>query len=242
MSEVAEFYDEFTERQLLMGINARNVSIQRWLEEFGLQKNNAVLEIGCGIGTQTQLLAEYLLPTAKITANDISTKSVDIARKRLAKHTNIEWIAEDFLACNSIKEKYDVVLLPDVIEHIPIELHSDLFKKIHTCLKPSGFVLIHIPDPMFLDWCTVHMQDKLQIIDQPIFTDILIQNTYPHGYYIHYLKTYSIWIDNGDYQVIVLKPKISLEKRVYNIIPTQVSLYSKSKAKVKQVYNKFTKG
>lgn len=237
MSHVAQYYDDFSAKQIEMGINARNLSIQRWLEEYGLKPHHTVLEIGCGIGTQTQLLAEYLDSNTKIVANDISPKSIDIAKQRLAKHTNITFIADDIIKY-PIKEQFDVVLLPDVIEHIPIEQHSELFKKISQCLKPTGFVLIHIPNPQFLEWCHINMKDKLQVIDQPVFTDILIKNTYPHGFYLHTLRTYSIWVDNGDYQIIVLKPQAPLAKREFTVIQPKVTFLDRVKHKVKRMIGK----
>lgn len=237
MSKVAEFYDDYTVQQVAIGINDRNLSIQKWLEEYGLQPHHDVLEIGCGIGTQTQLLAEYLSESSKITANDISPKSIEIAKQRLSQHKNIEWFAVDIIQ-QEIDHKYDVVLLPDVLEHIPIDHHFKLFEKIKSCLKPDGFVLIHIPNPLFLEWCHVHMKDGLQVIDQPIFTDMLVKNAYPHGFYIHTLRTYSIWIDHGDYQVIVLKPHHKLEDRHYEVTLPKVSLITRIKQKISRTKKK----
>lgn len=51
-----EFYNNYSQRQLAVGVNKRHYSIIKFLNEFGLQKNNSVLEIGCGIGTLTSLL------------------------------------------------------------------------------------------------------------------------------------------------------------------------------------------
>lgn len=233
MSKVAEYYDDYTQRQAKIGINDRHRSIQRWLEKFGLRRTDSVLEIGCGIGTQTKLLAQYLSPSAKIVANDISPKSVEIGKKTLAAHRNIEWIAADIIT-HPLDGQFDVVLLPDVIEHIPIEQHSALFQKISQVLKPTGFVLIHIPNPNFLQWCRETRPETLQVIDQPIFTNLLTQNVYPHGLFIHFLETYTIFKENNDYQVVVLK-KV---RRDLTYFEREYSFREKVQRKVRKFFKK----
>jgi trans-aconitate 2-methyltransferase len=102
-------------------------------------------------------------------------------------------------------------VLPDVIEHIPLELHPAFFKNIFSMLKPDGFVFIHIPHPNNLEWMVNNKVEGLQIIDQPIFTPELGATVYPIGFYIHYLKSYSIYAVDHDYQVIILKKKPSTQ-------------------------------
>jgi len=34
---------------------------------------------------------------------------------------------------------------------------------------------------------------------------VLTANIYPHGLYLDYLETYSVWIEEGDYVVAVLR-------------------------------------
>ena len=53
--------------------------------------------------------------------------------------------------------------------------------------------------------------EELQIIDQPIFTNELCKIIYPLGYYIHFLKSYSIYTTINDYQIVILKRKLSLQ-------------------------------
>ena len=203
--EVADWYDEFTVRQIKMGINARNKRIQQWLERFGLKKSDRVLEIGCGIGTQTQLLAEYLDSDTQITALDISPKSIKVAKDRYKNYSGIKWIAADFVA-HDMSEKFDVILMPDVVEHIPVDQHRQLFKNVRKALKKEGFVLIHIPQPYYQEWCLENRPELMQVIDQPIYTDVLAQNVYSNDMYIRHLETYTIWQEQGDYQAIILKP------------------------------------
>lgn len=204
---VEAFYDEFTTKQIQAGISKRNVKIHEWLLKFGLQNTHNVLEIGCGIGTQTELLAQYVTQ-GKITAIDISPKSIEIAQQRLINYTQVTCVTADVITMDvQFNTKFDVIVLPDVIEHIPIQSHAKLFERLQQYLTQNGFVLIHIPNPNYLAWCHVNTPQLLQVIDQPIYTNVLCGNVYANGFYIHYLETYEIWTNNCDYQVIVLKAR-----------------------------------
>lgn len=201
----AEYYDEYAEKQIEFGISKRNLKIQEWTEKFGLQNTHNVLEIGCGIGTQTELLAKFLT-NGKVTSIDISPKSIEIAKQRLKNYNQVSLIAADIITLDfTPKEKFDAIVLPDVIEHIPLESHFKLFQKLRSLLKDAGFIVIHIPNPNFLAWCIENKKEVLQYIDQPIYTDELCRNIYPNGFYIQYLETYEIWQPNYDYQIIILK-------------------------------------
>jgi trans-aconitate 2-methyltransferase len=207
MSKVQEFYDDYSVRQLQVGLNQRHYSILKWLKDYGLRKNHKMLEIGCGIGTVTYLLANFL-EEGSITALDISPKSIEIAKKHLSQFSNVRLLAADILKEEdnaSLEEKYDVILLPDVLEHIPKEFHGNLFKNLKNKLSNNGFILIHIPNPYYLAWCHENRPEILQVIDQPLYTDELLQKIYPQGLYLYSLSTYSIWIKQHDYQVLVLK-------------------------------------
>ena len=204
MGKVEQYYDEYTSRQLAMGINHRHLSIQRWLEYFGLKEDDAVLEVGCGIGTVSELIMRYLSSKGRLLATDISEESLRLARERLTKYSNVEVSNMNFVSQKS-SEKFDVIVLPDVIEHIPIELHADLFKNLDSMLVEDGFVFIHIPDPNHLEWTIRNRPDLLQIIDQPIHTSILAENLKSTSLYIHHLQSYSVFNVQPDYQLIVLK-------------------------------------
>jgi 2-polyprenyl-3-methyl-5-hydroxy-6-metoxy-1,4-benzoquinol methylase len=74
---------------------------------------------------------------------DLSPKTIEAARERLAPFGNARVVAADVLEADAGSEPYDVVVLPDVIEHIPLEMHDALFGRIASWVKPEGFVLFH---------------------------------------------------------------------------------------------------
>lgn len=201
--DVIRFYDKYSSRQQRVGVNKRHESIFSLLKEKGLKPHHRVLEIGCGIGTFTSLIIPYL-KQGEILALDISDKSIDIANKTY-NSPNTSFVAADATTFDFEGKTFDVIVLPDVLEHIPIELHNDLFNKLQSVLKEKGVVFIHIPNPYFLEWCETNRPQDLQIIDQPIKTNILIENTYNNNLFIEELKSYSIWVKDKDYQYIVLR-------------------------------------
>jgi SAM-dependent methyltransferase len=202
--DVATFYDEFVDRQTRVGANRRHQAILGWLKRFGLRPDSRVLEVGCGVGPLTRLLAEAA-PQGSVVGTDLSPKSIAAAKERLASCGNAELLVGDALEVE-IDERFDVVVLPDVIEHIPLESHDALFGRVASWVKADGFVLAHYPNPHHLEWFHVHHPERLQIIDQPVHADVLLANAYRHGLYLDYYERYAIWVREGDYVVAVLRP------------------------------------
>lgn len=200
---IENYYDEYVEFQKNVGVNQRHYSILDKLNLAGLNENDTVLEIGCGIGTFSGLLSNKL-SKGKLVSMDISSASIKFANET-STFKNTTFIHADAANYDYSTLKFDVIVFPDVIEHIPIELHSQLFKKMSEILKPNGYMFIHIPNPYYLEWCHKNRPDLLQVIDQPITTDLIISNTYPHGLHITELKSYPIWVKDNDYQYIILK-------------------------------------
>ena len=203
--DVKTYYDEYVGRQAAVGVNDRHRAIIRRLDRAGLRPGQRVLEIGCGIGTLTELVAQRVGSAGSILALDLSPKSIEEARTRLASFSNARFKAADALTLE-LDERFDVVVLPDVIEHIPLEHHRALFERIGRWVEPDGFVLANYPNPHYLDWCRMHQPEVLQVIDQAIHADTLLANAYAGGLYLDSLKTYSVWIREGDYVVAVFKP------------------------------------
>jgi len=203
-TDVSAFYDEFVDRQTRVGVNRRHRAIVDWLLRFGMKPDDSVLELGCGVGTVTELVSKEL-GGGSILGVDLSPRSIATAQQRLASHENVSLLAADVVKVD-VDGQYDVVLLPDVIEHIPLEQHDALFARIASWVKPTGFVLLHYPNPHHLEWCHVHNPENLQIVDQPIHADTMLANAYRHGLYLSYYERYSIWIREGDYVVAVLRP------------------------------------
>lgn len=81
---------------------------------------SAVLEIGCGVGAQTETLARRH-PTAFFTSVDLSSASLAQARSRIAAAglSNVEFLQADVHALPFPAGRFDHVFVCFVLEHLP---------------------------------------------------------------------------------------------------------------------------
>ena len=82
-----------------------------------MKPNSNVLEIGCGIGTVSHLILKYITEGSFV-GLDISSESIEMAKKRNAFHKKAEFLVND-MSNFTHKTKFDFVVFPDVLEHIP---------------------------------------------------------------------------------------------------------------------------
>src|SRR5579859_3324656 len=108
--DVSDFYDDYVPRQVSVGINDRHRSILGLLVRFGLRPHHHVLEIGSGVGTVTELIADALDSAGSVTGIDISPKSIEIARRRLGNRGNVTLISGNILEVE-VTDRFDVVVL-----------------------------------------------------------------------------------------------------------------------------------
>lgn len=207
-TEVSDYYDKFSVKQSEVGINIRHRGIIKRLKKIGLNKSSTVLEIGCGIGVLTGLMSPI---SATVHAVDISPQSIETAKERLANYSNVSFEVNDMVNFRT-DVKFDFIVLPDVLEHIPIEQHKSLFEILSSALKDSGTICINIPDPFSLDFVRLHQPKSLQIIDQSIHVNQLSEAVYPAGLFIHTLHRYSLHYSNPDYVWIELRKLIPYQE------------------------------
>jgi trans-aconitate 2-methyltransferase len=198
--EIRNWYNTFSANQKITGVNLRHYTIVNKLLSLGLKSNSKVLEIGCGIGTLTGLLSNKV-KKGKLVATDISDESIRIAGQRLNNPKHVELFVTD-MADFSVDEKFDFVVLPDVMEHIPVEQHADLFMTIRKHLHQDSIVFIHIPHPKAIEYVRENDPDKLQVIDQALSANRLISDAYKHNFLLMEYKAYKLFSNSFDYVFI----------------------------------------
>jgi trans-aconitate methyltransferase len=203
--QIGKWYDGFAGRQLKTSVNLRHYKIMEFLISAGLSRKDRVLEIGCGIGTLTGLLVRYL-GKGEIVAVDISPESVEIARKRLSHASNVRFMVSDMTDFNHT-EVFDFIILPDVLEHIPVDQHSRLFRTLADHMHDNSVILIHIPHPRALDYIRATNPGQMQIIDQSVEADTLLADAYANGLTLISYNSYSLFDREHDYAVISLRKK-----------------------------------
>lgn len=201
--KVENFYDQFGEDQQKIGINIRHLFIINKLKSENLNSHSKVLEIGCGIGTVTELIAK-IVTNGKILSIDISPKSISIAKHRLKDYKNVDFLVSDMSNFLST-EKFDFIIFPDVLEHIPINQHLGIFKKIETVVSKKCTICINIPHANYINWSRKNHPETLQIIDQPLDISILTSTIYEIGFKLEQLISYKLHHNQNDYQFMVFK-------------------------------------
>jgi trans-aconitate 2-methyltransferase len=203
--QVEDFYDSFKEHQKKLGINIRHRTILKNLKKAGLSKDMTVLEIGCGIGTVSHLILQ-VINKGQFVGVDISPESIAQAKQINVSFKNAEFTVSDMSDFNH-PLTFDMVVLPDVLEHIPVDQHARLFSVLKAHTHANSKVLINIPEPNCLNWARQHHPEKLQIIDQSLSMQDLLNNVYPSDFELVSLKPYALQYTEPDYLSIVLKRK-----------------------------------
>lgn len=108
-----------------------------------ITSNTSVLEIGCGEGGNLKPLLDL---GCRVTGIDISEGKISAGEALFADHSlrrNLSFICEDIYNVESLDRTFDVIILRDVIEHIPNQERFLPF--IRRFLKADGCVFIAFP-------------------------------------------------------------------------------------------------
>lgn len=226
--KVKAWYNRFTKKQQSTGINLRHYSIVNTMIDFGLNKRSRVLEVGCGIGSLSTLILK-IASKGKLVGTDISDESIEVARQRLSGSGRAEFIVSDMEGFG-YPEKFDMVVLADVLEHIPADKHPALFKTLAPLMHQDSVMVINIPNPKALDYTRQHHPEKLQIIDQSLRLDVMLRDAHAAGLRPVLLQDFALFNLQPDYVriVFVVDGETDLKSR-----PQFGIILKKTKARIK---------
>ena len=91
-----------------------------------------ILEIGCGTGDFSRLLAAR---AEKVLAIDLSPQMIRLAREHSQLYPNIDFINDDVMAYQFADNQFDCIATLTTIHHLPTEI---ILRKIGRALKPGG--------------------------------------------------------------------------------------------------------
>lgn len=146
-----KFYDEQKEYSAFRNNNEKRIdyeNIVRWKTEQLVKlipanlTFNSILEIGCALGIILNNISEYL-SIKRIFGLDISSKNIELAKTLYPDNTFFQGTVEDlkrFISNGQTVPEFDLVLLSDVIEHIPDDL-----KFLESVREISTYVMINLP-------------------------------------------------------------------------------------------------
>jgi len=112
--------------------------------EFALQYvlGKDVLDLGCGYGYGTNILS---MKAKSVIGVDRMKEGIVLAGKRYENQKNISFVESDvFEFLSSTKDKFDIVILMEFIEHITNQ--DELLSLVYKVLKPGGRVCLSTPN------------------------------------------------------------------------------------------------
>lgn len=193
----AQFYDSFAEtfvRDWVYG-NSRVDAQQRFILASLPASPASVLVIGCGLGQVAAAIAKQLREPTKVLGVDLSETAIKYARA-LFRAQNLAFARVDVLA-DDLDGSWDVIVLPDVYEHIPRERRGDLGRTLSRLLAPRGVLVLTCPHPRHQAWLRSKGY-RLQPVDENVtLADVGALADQVNGTLIYY-RLVSVW-RTGDY-------------------------------------------
>jgi SAM-dependent methyltransferase len=103
---------------------------------------NEILDFGCGDGYLTCLIAR-LTPRSLVTGLDGDRHGINVAQRRASRIPNVRFQLSETLALPFTAGTFDVIIMADVIEHLP-DFKASL-SEIRRVLRPRGTLIISTP-------------------------------------------------------------------------------------------------
>lgn len=113
-----------------------------------ISPENSVLDIGCGIGYVAYIISEK---AKKVTGVDIENKNISVAKNKFARN-NLNFIAADATTYD-FNEKYDAIILSNVLEHI-----DERVKFLSGIKNLAPKILIRVP-MINRDWSVLYKKE-----------------------------------------------------------------------------------
>jgi SAM-dependent methyltransferase len=113
-----------------------------WFKQF-IHKEHVVVDIGCGTGSMITI--PLIAQGYKVLGLDLDEKSIDYGKNILKSY----YLDPDRLQCKNFERlnlEPDVVILSEVLEHIPSQELDKLVASVFAKLKPGGILLVTVPN------------------------------------------------------------------------------------------------
>lgn len=167
-SDEVEFFNKFSKEWWdvdgpLRGLHMlNNVRVPYMIEELRQIGRNSdavcplsglkILDVGCGGGILAEALAKL---GGDVTAIDPAVELIKIAKDHAKQQQlNIEYLGtsvQDF--CMENKEKFDLVVVPEVLEHVTEK--ASLLSSCCECLKRGGSIFVSAFNKTYASWLVV---------------------------------------------------------------------------------------
>lgn len=114
---------------------------QGLFESVPLHSGGRILDMCCGTGGATFALAKAAGAGSRITAIDLSSGQIRVAKKR-SRFSNIEFLVADATGTCFRDEEFDLVVIPHAIHEMERSLRNDVLKEVKRILRDEGTLTI----------------------------------------------------------------------------------------------------
>lgn len=212
---IRAFYDVFSDTRMHSYLYEKNLRIEKAVARIlpFVATESTVLEVGCGLGLVTERVAE-IASKGSVWACDISEKNILSARQRV-KTPNVHFRCADIIrGFNELREwiskPIQLLLMVDVLEHLPLEDHATLFRNLRSILEPDSTAILTFPSAQYQRHLREKNPKELQIIDEIIELTHLVEVASTSGFFIKHFSLEDVWLRN-QYVHCVLKTSLALE-------------------------------
>jgi len=129
-----------------------------------------MLDIGCGSGIP---VCQELAKHGRITGVDISPAMISLAKQNIPAG---EFKCSDIMDIHFSSDSFDAITSFYAIFHLPREEHEELFRRIHTWMKPKGHLLT-----------TVGLNDDAPYTEDDFFDVTMYWSNFDISHYIRML-------------------------------------------------------
>lgn len=138
--------------------------IKKWLQPV-VNSSSVILDVGCGVGTVSELLIDIGASPSNIVANDISQSMIDIAKARLQKVT---FICEDASHLKIPKGNFDLIVSSMTLHYLNQQQFISFINNAKHGLKENGILFFIVMHPVrFIKHYKAYFSDELLYVDSP---------------------------------------------------------------------------
>ncbi|NPA37784.1 MAG: class I SAM-dependent methyltransferase [Chlorobi bacterium] len=138
--------------------------IKKVIAQMKIDKDDHILDLGCGTGRNSKLMTKYLGENGRITGLDISPEMEQQFKENFKDDERVTFKNQRIDIPFDLGEKFDKVFISFVIHGFPHEVRFEVIKNAYNHLKPGGAFFI-------LDFAEFDM-DKMPALYRFIFKKV----------------------------------------------------------------------